>query len=97
MPIYPYSLHSALGKSADKFTPALLHKVLLDMVEALCYLADMRIIHRDLKPENVLMENLDPNAKVTALIADFGLARVDSETITQQVMGTYPTSITERL
>nr|XP_043606122.1 LRR receptor-like serine/threonine-protein kinase RPK2 [Erigeron canadensis] len=67
-----------------------LHKIALDVANALYFLHDQcrpRIIHRDVKPSNIL---LDEN--FNAYLADFGLARLldDFEThVTTGVAGTF--------
>lgn len=68
----------------------ILHKIALDVANALYFLHDMctpRIIHRDVKPSNIL---LDEN--FNAYLSDFGLARLldDFEThVTTGVAGTF--------
>lgn len=47
--------------------------VVIQMLEAICYLHDKNIVHRDIKPENVLYLNSDPNSDV--VLADFGIAK----------------------
>jgi serine/threonine protein kinase/tetratricopeptide (TPR) repeat protein len=58
----------------------------LDLADALTRAHRLKIIHRDIKPDNVLMA-----ADGTPLLSDFGLARIDSSTITQSgvMVGTY--------
>lgn len=48
--------------------------VLLDMLEALVYLAGEKIIHRDVKPANILYE--DAAGQRRYQLADFGLSKV---------------------
>ncbi len=52
----------------------LIHKILLQLADALCYVHKKQVFHRDLKPENILVTYRGDNVK----IIDFGLAAADS-------------------
>jgi len=60
--------------------------VVRQILEALSYLHHWDIIHRDLKPENLLFSDNSENAKLK--IADFGLARLDSDATLKTICGT---------
>jgi len=53
-------------------------KVMFTLCDALGYLHNKGIVHRDLKPENILLATPDNDAAIK--IADFGLARMISQT-----------------
>ena len=59
--------------------------ILAQLLEALDYAHSQGVLHRDIKPANVIIMN---NGRLK--IADFGVARIDSATLTQvgTVMGT---------
>jgi eukaryotic-like serine/threonine-protein kinase len=59
--------------------------VMAQLLEALQYAHDQGVWHRDIKPANIIIMN---NGRVK--VADFGIARVESSTLTQvgAVMGT---------
>ena len=70
-----------LIESEEKIEPLQSLKLIIDILSGLEYARDRDIIHRDLKPENILLE---PQANGwTARIADFGIARLASETNSQ--------------
>ncbi|KYQ89395.1 putative protein serine/threonine kinase [Tieghemostelium lacteum] len=63
------------------------------IVEGVKYLHDRGIAHRDLKPENILLkrkgEDLDPQAKDSIKLSDFGLSRtVNSGSLMTTMCGT---------
>jgi eukaryotic-like serine/threonine-protein kinase len=59
--------------------------VMVQLLEALQYAHDQGVWHRDIKPANIIIMN---NGRIK--VADFGIARVESSTLTQvgAVMGT---------
>ncbi|KXS10845.1 kinase-like protein, partial [Gonapodya prolifera JEL478] len=57
--------------------------ILRDVADGMKYLHDRNIVHRDLKPENVLVDDLG-----NAVVADFGLSSLISDTQTKPG-GTY--------
>ncbi|WP_319421411.1 serine/threonine-protein kinase [Pleurocapsa sp. FMAR1] len=56
-------------------------KLITGILSGLEYASDRNIVHRDLKPENILLEPQENGW--TARIADFGIARLASETNSQ--------------
>ncbi|HEU0241143.1 MAG TPA: serine/threonine-protein kinase, partial [Micromonosporaceae bacterium] len=76
-------------------TPANLHGLAIGVATALTAIHGAGVIHRDLKPSNVLL------APGTPKVIDFGIARPaedpDSDTRTDQLMGTVAYMAPERL
>jgi serine/threonine protein kinase len=48
--------------------------VMLNLIEALAYLAHKKIMHRDLKPENMILKEKDKLENSTLKFVDFGLS-----------------------
>ncbi|MBW4092064.1 MAG: serine/threonine protein kinase [Proteobacteria bacterium] len=68
-----------------RFTLPDLHRIMDDVLAGLAYCHARGVVHRDIKPANVML-TADGQAKV----ADFGVARIESSTMTQTgtVIGT---------
>uniref|UniRef100_A0A7N0UKL3 non-specific serine/threonine protein kinase n=1 Tax=Kalanchoe fedtschenkoi TaxID=63787 RepID=A0A7N0UKL3_KALFE len=93
--IYNYlpggNLAKFIQERSEKATDwKILHKIALDIAQALAYLHDQcvpRVLHRDVKPSNILLDN-----DLNAYLSDFGLSRLlgTSEThATTGVAGTF--------
>ena len=57
--------------------------IVMQICEALQYAHDQGVVHRDIKPENILLDSVG-----RLKIADFGLAKLGSETEEQHLTGT---------
>jgi serine/threonine protein kinase len=57
--------------------------IVMQICEALQYAHDQGVVHRDIKPENILLDSVG-----RLKIADFGLAKLGSETDEQHLTGT---------
>jgi calcium-dependent protein kinase len=57
-----------------KFTESQAAGSMLELFEAVAYLHSKSICHRDLKPENILFSSLEPIAKSSLKLIDFGSA-----------------------
>jgi len=64
--------------SGDKFTPQEVIQLMNHLCDALEYAHQEKIVHRDIKPANIL---IDKTGK--PFIVDFGVARVETSTLTQ--------------
>ncbi len=67
-----------LIESEEKIEPLQSLKLIIDILLGLEYARDRNVVHRDLKPENILLEPQEDGW--TARIADFGIARLGSQT-----------------
>lgn len=74
-----------LIESGKEFTPYEIIDIIIQICDALDYAHSKGIVHRDMKPGNIL---LDKTGK--PFIVDFGVARVETSTMTQtgQTLGT---------
>lgn len=64
-------------------------QVFQQMVEALKVLESHNILHRDIKPLNILISEIDyESVEITTKLADFGIARANTATMTQNNPGT---------
>jgi serine/threonine protein kinase len=76
-----YYMEYVDGRTLDKFIhieknqqPAVVTKIVLQILDALKYMHQKQVFHRDLKPENIMLTYKGDNVK----IIDFGLAAADS-------------------
>jgi len=71
-------------KSLERFALQEIQRIMGQILDALQYLHSQGVVHRDIKPGNIILLN-DGSVKV----ADFGIARIDSSTLTRagSVMG----------
>ena len=78
------SLAKIIGEGA-KIAPDYIVKLLTQVCQALDYAHQKGIVHRDIKPANILIDHSG-----NPFLADFGVARMDTSTVTQTgtVMGT---------
>lgn len=71
--------------SEQRFPLADVRRIMGELLDALDYSHRQGVVHRDIKPANIIIL-----ADGTAKVADFGIARLESSTLTQQgsVLGT---------
>lgn len=63
-----------------------LEEIFTPLCDALIYCHESGVIHRDVKPENILIEVSDnPDGKPRPVLVDFGLVRIDKETLRQSL------------
>ena len=74
------SLQQLIAKK-KKFSPKEINDILIPLCEALEYAHQHGIIHRDIKPANILID-----LKGKPNVVDFGVARVETSTLTQSGM-----------
>lgn len=58
-----------------------LQELFIPLAEALIHCHENGVIHRDVKPENVLIETAREKSKPRPVLVDFGLVRIDKETL----------------
>jgi serine/threonine protein kinase len=79
-----------LKQHRQPFTPFQIREVMMPVVDAVGYAHEKGIVHRDLKPGNIIFHH--EGKRITAKVADFGIAKmldeVDSQTKTGTMMGT---------
>jgi serine/threonine protein kinase len=78
------SLAKIVG-SGEKIAPDYIVRLMTQVCQALDYAHQKGIVHRDIKPANILIDRSG-----NPFLADFGVARMDTSTVTQTgtVMGT---------
>jgi predicted Ser/Thr protein kinase/tetratricopeptide (TPR) repeat protein len=78
------SLAKMIG-TGEKIPPDYIIRLMTQVCQALDYAHQKGIVHRDIKPANILIDHGG-----TPFLADFGVARIDTSTVTQTgtVMGT---------
>ena len=78
------SVKAALDEQR-RFTPAAIERLMTDVLSGLEYSHGAGVIHRDIKPANLMLTKAGQ-----AKIADFGIARIESSSMTQAgtVLGT---------
>ena len=78
-------LNRLLAESGGRLDERYALTIAKEIAEALAYAHEKGVVHRDIKPANILISE-DGNAK----IADFGVARIDTSTMTfhGQLLGT---------
>jgi serine/threonine protein kinase len=64
----------------------LILSILIEVAEGMAYLHECDIVHGDLKPDNILLKSGDDHNSLTAVVADFGLARLISDGSLKQSM-----------
>jgi serine/threonine-protein kinase len=74
------SLQQLIAKK-KKFSPKEINDILIPLCEALEYAHQHGIVHRDIKPANILID-----LKGKPNVVDFGVARVETSTLTQSGM-----------
>ena len=75
-----------IDKKYKKFCFFISCELLRDLTKCVNYLHSNHIIHRDLKPENVLIS--DGRNGVFIKLCDFGLAKLDLNSIDTRMVGT---------
>lgn len=72
-------------KRKAKFSYKILSQIIIQICNALEYAHDRKIVHRDIKPANIMVTE-----NYTAKVMDYGIARVDSSSMTKTgiAMGT---------
>lgn len=71
------SLQQVIAKK-KKFSPKEINEIMIPLLEALEYAHQHAIVHRDIKPANILID-----LKGKPNVVDFGVARVETSTLTQ--------------
>ena len=77
-------MKQVIERHLASYSPALLKRLMFQMLEGLAYCHSNRVIHRDLKPANILL-----TAANHLKLADFGLARafqIPTSTFTHEVV-----------
>nr|WP_275112944.1 serine/threonine-protein kinase [Rhodopila globiformis] len=82
------TLKSLLDKQ-ERFGLAEILRIMQDLLAGLDFSHERGVVHRDIKPANLMLTSAD-RAKCRAKIADFGIARIESSSMTQAgtMMGT---------
>ncbi|MFL5254050.1 MAG: protein kinase domain-containing protein [Rhodopila sp.] len=82
------SLKELMGKN-DRFTLPDVVKIMQDVLAGVEHSHEQGVVHRDIKPANLMLTSTD-RARARIKISDFGVARIESSSMTQAgvMMGT---------
>ncbi len=73
-------LFDILDKSRRRLSPARVHDILLQLLDAIGKVHELGLLHRDISPDNIIIENSG-----TPVLIDFGAAKADSNHHTRAV------------
>ncbi len=73
-------LFEVLDKSTRRLSPARVHDILMQLLDAIGKVHERGLLHRDISPDNIIIENSG-----TPVLIDFGAARADSSRHTRAI------------
>ncbi len=73
-------LFEVLDKSTRRLSPARVHDILMQLLDAIGKVHERGLLHRDISPDNIIIENSG-----TPVLIDFGAARADSNHHTRAI------------